>query len=415
MIIFIQMFSTTRLILSSHSLIRRTLFLILGIAFAMNSFAQTDSLAINNKEVILTGKTCGALPSLKYGPGADRLGGAKMTYLDTAIVLQVVDSLIDDYIVRLSANHKAFIPKENIQFNQEFKKPAYTLTSSWKVSGDEKQDYVSIYLDERIPYKSFQLIDPSRIVVDIYGATGNTNWITQLKSAKEIKNVYHEQTEDDVFRVTIELKHSQHWGYSISYKKKTLVIAVKRQPEQLNMRHLKIAVDAGHGGSNSGATGVKTGVKEKDCNLQIARQLEKYLKRYGAEVFMTRSADVDLSMVDRTLMLREANPDLLISIHHNAAGNADVKGVSTYYRYIGFKPLSVAVLDQMMELGLDDFGNVGSFNFSLSGPTEYPNCLVEVAFLSNEADEKRIVLPSFQRDVAKKIRKGILDWMKNAR
>lgn len=388
---------------------------VVGITFALNSFAQTDSTVMNNKEVILTGKTCGALPSLKYGPGTDRLGGAKMTYLDTAIVLQVVDSLKNDYIVRLAANHKAFIPKENIQFIQEFIKPAYCLTSSWKVSGDEKQDYVSIILDERLPYKSFQLIDPSRIVVDIYGATGNTNWITQLKSAKEIKNVYHEQTEDDVFRVTIELKHSQQWGYSISYKKKTLVIAIKRQPEQLNMRHLKIAVDAGHGGTNSGAVGLKTGVKEKDCNLQIAKQLEKYLKRSGAEVFMTRSADDDLAMVDRTLMLREANPDLLISIHHNAASNSDVKGVSTYYRYIGFKPLSVAVLDRMLELGLDDFGNVGSFNFSLSGPTEYPNCLVEVAFLSNEADEKRIMEPLFQRLVAKKIRKGILDWIKNAR
>lgn len=400
---------------TSHSFLKKMVITVVGITFALNSFAQTDSTVMNNKEVILTGKTCGALPSLKYGPGTDRLGGAKMTYLDTAIVLQVVDSLKDDYIVRLAANHKAFISKENIQFIQEFIKPAYCLTSSWKVSGDEKQDYVSIILDERLPYKSFQLIDPSRIVVDIYGATGNTNWITQLKSAKEIKNVYHEQTEDDVFRVTIELKHSQQWGYSISYKKKTLVIAIKRQPEQLNMRHLKIAVDAGHGGTNSGAVGLKTGVKEKDCNLQIAKQLEKYLKRSGAEVFMTRSADDDLAMVDRTLMLREANPDLLISIHHNAASNSDVKGVSTYYRYIGFKPLSVAVLDRMLELGLDDFGNVGSFNFSLSGPTEYPNCLVEVAFLSNEADEKRIMEPLFQRLVAKKIRKGILDWIKNAR
>jgi len=399
----------------SNTVLSSLIFIIVGIFCSMNSFAQTDSIAMNNREVILTGKTCGALPSLKYGPGADRLGGAKMTYLDTAIVLQVVDSLKDDYIVRLSANHKVFIPKENIQFIQEFQKPAYTLTSSWKVSGDEKQDYVSISLDERLPYRSFQLIDPSRIVVDIYGATGNTNWITQLKLAREIKNVYHEQTEDDVFRVTIELKHSQQWGYSISYKKKTLVIAIKRQPEQLNMRHLKIAVDAGHGGANSGAVGLKTGVKEKDCNLQIAKQLEKYLKRSGAEVFMTRSADEDLGMVDRTLMLREANPDLLISIHHNAAGNPNVKGVSTYYRYIGFKPLSVAVLDRMLELGLDEFGNVGSFNFSLSGPTEYPNCLVEVAFLSNEADEKRIMEPLFQRLVAKKIRRGILDWIKNAR
>ena len=389
--------------------------LILGMTFVVNSFAKTDSTALKNIEVVLTGKTQGPLPFLKYGPGTDRLGGAKMTYLDTAIIMQVVDSMKDDYIVRLSANHKAFIPKENIQFMEEFEKPAYTLTSSWKISGDEKQDYVAIYLDDRLPYKSFQLIDPSRIVVDIYGATGNTNWITQLKSAKEIKNVYHEQIEDDIFRVIIELKHSQHWGYSINYKNKTLIIAVKRQPDHLTIRHLKIAIDAGHGGSNSGATGVKSGKKEKIFNLAIAKDLEKYLKRRGADVFMTRSSDIDLSMTDRTFMLRKANPDLLISIHHNAGSNPNVKGVSTYYRYIGFKPLSTAVLNSMLELNLSEFGEIGSFNFSLNGPTEYPNCLVEVAFLSNEEDEKRILDPKFQSEVAKKIRKGILDWIRKAK
>src|SRR5512133_3101233 len=92
----------------SQSFLKKMVITVLGITFALNSFAQTDSTLMNDKEVILTGKTCGALPSLKYGPGTDRLGGAKMTYLDTAIVLQVVDSLKDDYIVRLSANHKAF-------------------------------------------------------------------------------------------------------------------------------------------------------------------------------------------------------------------------------------------------------------------------------------------------------------------
>ena len=409
------MTSLKPLIESSLTLLKRTAFLIFGITFVTNSFAQTDSTSLNKREIVLAGKTRGALPSLKYGPGVDRLGGAKMTYLDTAIILQVIDSLKDDYIVRLSSNHKAFIPKENIRFIPVFQRPDYYFTSSWKVSGDEKQDYVSIGLDERLPYKSFQLIDPSRIVVDIYGATGNTNWITQLKSAREIKNVFHEQIEDDVSRVTIELKHSQHWGYSINYKNKSLVIAVKRQPERLKMSHLKIAIDAGHGGANIGATGVKTEVKEKDCNLQIAKLLEKYLKRRGVEVYMTRSADDDLSMIERTLMLRDAKPDLLISIHHNSADNPTIKGVSTYYRYIGFKPLSVAVLNRMLDLGLNEFGNVGSFNFALNGPTEYPNCLVEVAFLSNEADEMRITDPLFQKTVAKKIRSGILDWIKLAK
>ncbi|MBA4408931.1 MAG: N-acetylmuramoyl-L-alanine amidase [Bacteroidota bacterium] len=389
--------------------------LVVGIACFTGSFAQNDSISIQKKEKVLAGKTQGQMPFLKFGPGTDRLGGAKMTYLDTAIVLQVVDSLRDDYIVRLAPNHQAFIPKENMKLLSNFRRPDYYLTSSWSVYGDEKYDYVTIGLDERLPYQSIQMNNPSRIVVDIYGATGNTNWITQLKSAKEIKNVYYEQVEDNLFRVTIELKHAQHWGYSITYKKKALVVAVKRQPEHLSISHLKIAVDAGHGGTNSGATGVGSGIKEKELNLQIAKKLEKQLIRKGAEVFMTRNEDIDLSMIDRSLLLREANPDLLISIHNNAASNPNVKGVSTYYRYIGFRPLSLTVLDRLLDLELNNFGNIGSFNFSLNGPTEYPNCLVEVAFLSNEADEKLIMDQNFQSKVAKQIRRGINDWLRKAR
>jgi N-acetylmuramoyl-L-alanine amidase len=51
----------------------------------------------------------------------------------------------------------------------------------------------------------------------------------------------------------------------------------------------------------------------------------------------------------------------------------------------------------------------------LSGPTEYPNCLVEVAFLSNADDEKRILDEKFHDDVAKKITKGINDWLRDLR
>ena len=398
-----------------HSLFVKIATLILGIFYYEAVSAQNDSITANKSVVTLMGKTSGQLPFLKYGPGTDRLGGAKMTYLDTGVVVQVIDSLKNDYIVRLSKNHNSFIPKENVRFNPEISRKDYYLTSSWKVYGDPICDYVNISLDERLPYKTIQQVDPSRIVVDIYGATGNTNWVTQLKSAKEIRNVYYEQTEDDVFRVVIELKHSQHWGYSVNYKNKTLTVAVKRQPEHLNLSHLKIAVDAGHGGSNTGATGIKSNIAEKICNLQVAKQLEIYLKRRGAVVYMTRSGDDDISMTDRTLKLREINPDLLISIHHNSSSNAQVKGVSTYYRYPGSKTLSTAVLNRILELGMAEFGNIGSFNFSLNGPTEYPNCLVEVAFLSNEDDEKKITDPKFQKNVARKIRKGITDWIRKAR
>jgi N-acetylmuramoyl-L-alanine amidase len=127
---------------------------------------------------------------------------------------------------------------------------------------------------------------------------------------------------------------------------------------------------------------------------------------------MTRTNDTDLTMTDRTLMLRQQDPDILLSIHLNSAGSDTVKGVSTYYRYIGFRPLSQTILKRMLELKLAEWGNVGSFNFSLSGPTEYPNCLVEVAFLSNKEDEKRILNPKFRKMVAQKIYDGVNDWLK---
>jgi len=118
-------------------------------------------------------------------------------------------------------------------------------------------------------------------------------------------------------------------------------------------------------------------------------------------------------MIDRTLMLRKVDPDILISIHLNDAESDTVKGVSTYYRYIGFRPLSQAILKRMQELKLKEWGNVGAFNFSLNGPTEYPNCLVEVAFLSNREDEKKILDPKFHKLVAQKIYLGIGDWLKS--
>lgn len=130
---------------------------------------------------------------------------------------------------------------------------------------------------------------------------------------------------------------------------------------------------------------------------------------------MTRTQDVDLSMIDRMLMPRQQDPDVLISIHLNSSSNQNVKGVSTYYRYIGFRPLSEKILDHMLDLDLNNFGNIGAFNFALSGPTEYPNCLVEVAFLSNKEDEQRILEKKFHKDVAKKIYKGIRDWTKTIR
>lgn len=383
--------------------------------FVFRSLGMAGQAVTANNGYPFAGKTSGDLPFLEYGLGTDRLGGAKMTFLDTGVVMKVVDSTIINYKVQLSKDHFAYLPKTNFTKDSSVKLQPYYLTGSLIIAGNEKYDSVAVSLDEKLPYRSMQLINPSRIVVDVFGATSNTNWITQRTSGKEVKNVYHEQLEDDVFRITVELKHDQHWGYSIYYAGKRLVIKIKRQPTDPDIEKMKIAVDAGHGGSNTGAIGILSKIQEKKYTLLIAKELEKELNENGAAVYMTRDKDTGLGMLERVEMVKKADPDFLISIHLNSSVRDSIRGVSTYYRYIGFRPLTKYIQESMLELGLVDFGNIGSFNFTLNGPTDYPNCLVEVAFLSNKEDEILILDPDFHKAVAKQILKGIKEWLKSCK
>ena len=67
------------------------------------------------KNNFMAGKTTGSMPSLEYGLGYDRLGGAKITFLDTNVVIKVVDSTMINYKVQLSKDHFAYLPKSNFK------------------------------------------------------------------------------------------------------------------------------------------------------------------------------------------------------------------------------------------------------------------------------------------------------------
>ena len=234
---------------------------------------------------MLIGRSTGKLPSMVYSLGEDRLGAAKLGYIDTNIVLRVVDSTKELYKVQLSKYHSAYIDKAYFKVDSSIQLKPFYLTSSYLAKGDTLYDVVNIRVDEHLPYKSWMEISPSKIMIDIYGVQANTNWITQLQSLKEVKNVYYNQVEDDVVRVTIELKHQQHWGYSIAYKGKSLSVHIKRQPSILELKNMVIAIDAGHGGTNSGAEGIKHHASEKENTLLYAKALEKSLKKLGRIFF----------------------------------------------------------------------------------------------------------------------------------
>ena len=359
-------------------------------------------------------RTKGELPYLNYGLGADRLGGSKIGHIVEGIVLQATGKVRDLYRVQLSKNYQAWIPESCVEIiNSGIFKPE-SLVSSWTASGnaEKKCDVLSVSLTSKLPFRTFHEINPSRIVVDIFGAVANTAWITQHpETLKAIKNLTYEQIEDDIFRIVIELAHN-HWGHKIEYRGSNLVVTVKHQPK-LELNGLHVAIDAGHGGSSSTGARGTTGCMEKDLNLKFVKMLQARLEAQGAKVSLTRAEDIDVGMSERMLTLRQINPDLLISMHCNAGGSPFTgKGTSTYYRHIGFRPLSTAILSRLLELDVNNFGNVGSFNFALSSPTEYPNVLVETVFLSSPEDEAKILDEDFQNNMIDKIVLGLQDFLK---
>jgi len=92
----------------------------------------------------------------------------------------------------------------------------------------------------------------------------------------------------------------------------------------------KIVLDAGHGGKDTGAIGVK-GVLEKDVTLAIAEKLKRKLLAQGLQVEMIREKDYFLSLEERVGQSNRANACFLIGIHCNAAKNSQAKGVEIYY------------------------------------------------------------------------------------
>lgn len=351
---------------------------------------------------------------LNYGLGTDRLGGAKLSFLESGIKLIIDGKVGNQYRVRLTPNQVAWIPAEQVNLLPAGTFLPKSLTNSWAVYGGKETEKVIIRLNEKLPFSTRQEVNPTKIIIDIYGATSNSNWITQHLTTEEVKNLYYEQVEEDLFRVIIEPLHKQIWGYKIGYSGNALEIEIKKHPGNLKFSNLKFVLDAGHGGENRGALGA-SGLLEKDVTLDIVNRLESALKKKGAEVFKTRDDDTYSLNSERLRKIRSFNADILISIHANSIGYSTnpkrVSGTSTYYKHICYRPISLAIYKRMLELDLKPFGNIGNFNFTLNAPTEIPNVLVETAFMSNPNDEMKLMDGVFKEKMVMQIVQGIQDWL----
>jgi len=185
----------------------------------------------------------------------------------------------------------------------------------------------------------------------------------------------------------------------------------------------KIVLDPGHGGSDSGAIG-PTGVMEKSVTLRVANELKRLLIKEGATVYMTRSADIEVSkkrakatdieeLQARCDVANENNADIFVSIHMDSFTSNAARGTTGYYYSLGDKrsrkladKIRIGIIDQ---LGTQSRGTQ-SCNFYVVKHTDMPATLVEVAFISNESEEKLMDSEDGIRKAAQGIADGIADY-----
>lgn len=170
----------------------------------------------------------------------------------------------------------------------------------------------------------------------------------------------------------------------------------------------KVVVDPGHGGEDPGATG-PGGTLEKNVNLAIARNLAERLRTAGIQVTLTRTADETVSLTKRAEISNHIRPDLFISIHANSFSHKEVQGTETYYKNESAKATAAAKMVQqelVRALGRPNRG-VKTANFYVLRNNVVPAILTEIAFISNQEEERLLADANFQRRAAEAVYRGI--------
>ncbi len=222
-------------------------------------------------------------------------------------------------------------------------------------------------------------------------------------------------------------------------------------------RDFVIAIDAGHGGDDPGATG-PDGTMEKDIVLSIARRLETLIrKEQGMRAVMIRGGDYYVSLRKRIAKAREHKADLFISIHADAAEDSDAHGSSVYTlsergatneaaRWLAEREnaadlvggvslddkddllasvlldlsqtatseasMKVArhVLDGLRQVGRVHRRGVEQAGFVVLKSPDIPSILVETAYISNPSEEKKLRNSRYQQDLAEAILNGVRSY-----
>ena len=234
------------------------------------------------------------------------------------------------------------------------------------------------------------------------------------------------------------------------------IVKVDLKNEKKKWEFKTIVIDAGHGGKDPGAVGYR-GTKEKDIALDVAKRLEKKLiKNMDVKVVMTRDEDVFLRLSDRTKIANENNGSLFISIHTNAAEDRRASGFETfligrskneYAARVAARENAVLELEgipgqaltgeDLIQATIAQSGfaiysetfadlvqieikkrvqsrdrGVKQAGFVVLARASMPNVLVELGFISNPTEEKKLRSPQYRDQLATAIYRAVQQYEK---
>lgn len=153
---------------------------------------------------------------------------------------------------------------------------------------------------------------------------------------------------------------------------------------------MRIALDAGHGGSDPGA--VYNGRQEKDDNLRLAMAVGDILKSKGIDVFYTRDNDIYETPFKKATDANSSGADYFVSFHRNSGENPNTaSGVQVLVYSEGGEKSRLAgnIQNNLTDLGFRDLGIIERPNLVVLRRTQMPAVLVETGFINNDADNKK--------------------------
>jgi N-acetylmuramoyl-L-alanine amidase len=163
---------------------------------------------------------------------------------------------------------------------------------------------------------------------------------------------------------------------------------------------VRIVLDAGHGGTDSGAVG--NGLREKDLTLNIVKKIGNLLNDYeGVEVHYTRTDDRFLELSERAAIANKLNADYFISVHINAGGgtgfesyiyNGNVSSATIAYQ-------NVIHAEIVKAINVTDRGKKRA-NYAVLRETKMPAILTENLFIDNENDTAKLKSEQFLQQIA---------------